>query len=333
MTEADLADLGVHRIAVPIPFPQAGGPVNVYLLEEEGGGLTLFDSGLGSREARGALEAGFGALGRSFAEVSRIVVSHGHVDHYGGARNVQEARGGEVPVYVHPVDAPKITEAGPRWRDRLPHYDAHLARLGVPADVRAAIAKEGEHGFGLARRVAEARPIGEGDVVRTRHLELEVLHMPGHTPGLLCLYDRRRKLFLSDDHLLQKVSPNPLIDLGPAGEEVFRPLIAYLESVARMRALEIDLVLPGHGPPFPDHRAVIDRLVAFYGKRQGRIRGLLGDEPRTAYQVSRGLFPAAKPGDVFLTISETIANLEVMEARGEVVRDADGGVILHRLAA
>jgi len=332
MTEADLAGLGVHRIPIPIPFPQAGGPVNVYLVEEADGRLLMFDAGLGSEEAQGALAAGFAALGRRFDEVSRIVVSHGHVDHYGAARFVQERHGGSPPVYVHPADAPKITETGRRWRDQLPLYGKYLARLGVPADVLAAVAREGEKGFRLARRVPEARPLGEGDRLQTRHLALEVLHMPGHTPGLVCLYDRARRLFFSDDHLLERVSPNPLIELGPNGEAgVFRPLLAYLESVARLRALPVDLVLPGHGPPFSGHVAVIDRLVGFYGKRQARIRELLQAGPMTAYEVSRALFPSARPGDVFLTISETIANLEVLEERREVTRAERDGVLLHGL--
>lgn len=321
MTEGDLADLGVFRIPVPVPFPQAGGPVNVYLVEEGGGGLLMWDSGLGSPEAIAALEEGFRRLGRRFDEVRRIVVSHGHVDHYGAARFVQERHGGELPVYAHPADEPKIAEGGWRWRDRQPLYAAHLARLGVPGDVLRAVSQEGEKGFGLARRVPAVRPIGEGEVLATRHLDLRVLHMPGHTPGLLCLHDPARRLFFSDDHLLEKVSPNPLIELGPAGEDGhFRPLLAYLESVARMRALELDLVLPGHGPPFAGHRAIIDALVSFYEKRQARIREALLGGPMTAWEVSRVLFPSARPKDAFLTVSETIANLEALEARRDVTR-------------
>jgi glyoxylase-like metal-dependent hydrolase (beta-lactamase superfamily II) len=332
VTETELADLGVHRIPVPIPFPQAGGPVNVYLLEQADGALTLFDSGLGSPEAQAALEAGFARLGRRLDEVRRIVVSHGHVDHYGAARFVQDrcAAGGKAapPVHCHPADAPKITEAGRRFRDTVPLYGAYLARLGVPSDVLAAIAKDGERSLGLARRVADALPIGEGDVVETRALRFEVLHMPGHTPGLLCLYDRERRVFVSDDHLLERVSPNPLIELGPDGQAgAFRPLVAYLASVARLRALEIDLVLPGHGPAFSGHRAVIDRLTGFYAKRQARIAELLGAGPTTPYEISRALFPSAKAGEVFLTVSETIANLEVMEDAGSVAREERDGAI------
>ena len=334
MTEAELPSLGVFRIPIPVPFPQAGGPVNVYLVEEAGGGYLLVDSGLGSPEATAALEEGFRRLGRRFGEVSRIIITHGHVDHYGAARFVQERHGGSLPVYGHPADIPKMAEGGWRWAEVAPWYAAHLVRLGAPPEALAAASREIERGFALARRIPEVRPIGEGERLRTRHLDLEVLEMPGHTPGLLCLYDRGRRLLFSGDHLLEKISPNPLIELGPAGEEGwFRPLLCYLASVERARALEVDLVLPGHGPPFSGHRAVIDALLGFHARRQARIRELLSASPRTAYEVARALFPAARAGDVFLTISEAIANLEAMEARGEVARADEGGVYRFRPAA
>jgi glyoxylase-like metal-dependent hydrolase (beta-lactamase superfamily II) len=333
MTEADLKDLGIHRIPVPVPFAQAGGPVNVYLFEEKDGGLLQVDAGIDTEIGHAALEAGFRAIGRRFDEVRRIVVTHGHVDHYGAARWLQERHGGEVPVHAHPIEIPKMIEGGWRWRDQAPAYGRHLARLGVPGEVLHALAAESQRSFGFAKRVANAHPIGEGDVLETKHVALEVLHMPGHTPGLLCLYDRANRIFLSDDHLLERVSPNPLIELGPDGEEGwFQPLRAYLASLARTRALEIELVLPGHASPFTNHRAVIDSLVGFYGKRQAKIHAALEAGPRTGYEVTRALFPNARPADVFLTLSETVANLEVMEARGEVTRALDAEVYRYALA-
>ena len=74
-------------------------------------------SGLGSPEGHDALSAGFARLGRRFDEVRRIVLSHGHVDHYGAARFVQERHGGTIPVHAHEADIPKMAEAGWRWRD------------------------------------------------------------------------------------------------------------------------------------------------------------------------------------------------------------------------
>ncbi|HVO17889.1 MAG TPA: MBL fold metallo-hydrolase [Anaeromyxobacter sp.] len=327
MTEADLLALGIHRVPVPLPFPQAGGPVNVYLVEDEGGGIVLVDSGLGSPEAEAVLLDGLGRAGRSPEEVRRILVTHGHVDHYGGARGLEELAGHAVPALVHAADLPKVAETGPRWTALAAHYGAHLARLGVPEAALAVAGREAERGFSLARRIREVRPTLPGERLRTRHLDLEVLHMPGHTPGLLCLYDRAHRLLFSSDHLLERVSPNPLIELGPDGRDgYFRPLVEYLQSMERTRALEVELVLPGHGPPFTGHRAVADSLHSFYARRQERLLGQLRRGPRTPWELVRALFREPRPGDVFLAISEVAANLELMEERGVVAREERDGV-------
>jgi glyoxylase-like metal-dependent hydrolase (beta-lactamase superfamily II) len=332
VTEADLAGLGLHRIPVPIPFVAAGGPVNVYLLENADGSLTLFDAGLGSDEAQGALLAGFERLGRRLEEVSRILVSHGHVDHFGAARFIQERGGGEAPVFAHPRDLPKIDESGPSFRALRPAIDAHFARLGVPAEIREAAANAGERSYAWARRVAGVRPLEAGEMVEGRKLLFEVLHLPGHTPGLVALYEPRHGLLLPADHLLEKISPNPLIELGPDGRDgFFRPLLTYLDSLEKTRSLEIELVLPGHGPPFGRHRAVIDGLTAFYLKRQARLASVLLDGPRSGWALCQALFPLARPGDTYLTLSETVANLEVLEAHGQVAREEAGPGWRYRL--
>ncbi len=330
MSPPDLAALGIHRIPVPIPFPQAGGPVNAYAVEDEDGGLLLVDSGYGSAEATAALEEGVRSAGRRLDEVGRILVTHGHVDHYGGARFVEERCGRPLPVLGHPGDVPKMSEAGWRWSDVAPRYAAHMVRLGVPQEALAAIAAEGERGF-RARRIREVVPVEEGARLRTRHLELEVLSMPGHTPGLVCLLDRRHRLLFSSDHLLERISPNPLIELGPDGSDgFFRPLVAYLESLARTRELEVDLILPGHGPPFGGHRQVIDSLRGFYARRQERFLAALEPGPRSPYEIASSLFKQLRPGDSFLVISEVVANLEVLEERGAVAREERDGVRRYR---
>jgi glyoxylase-like metal-dependent hydrolase (beta-lactamase superfamily II) len=151
---------------------------------------------------------------------------------------------------------------------------------------------------------------------------------------MLCLHDPDRRLLFSSDHLLEKVSPNPIIELGADGEDgAWRPLVAYLESLARVRALDVDLVLPGHAAPFGGHRAVIDGLSAFYRRRQARILDALAAGPRSGWELTRALFPTVRAQDLFLALSETIANVEVLEARGAIGREVDGGRRLYRAAA
>jgi hypothetical protein len=88
----------------------------------------------------------------------------------------------------------------------------------------------------------------------------------------------------------------------------------------------VDLVLPGHATPFGDHRSVIDRLLGFYGQRQQRIREELATGPLTGWEVTVRLFPRAPASAVFLTVSEALANLEVLEERGEARRELQDGV-------
>ena len=176
----------------------------------------------------------------------------------------------------------------------------------------------------IAPPVVRTGAIAPGERFRGRHVQLQAIHAPGHTPGLVVLYDAEHRLLLSGDHLLEHISPNPLIDLGPEDAPGwFRPLVAYEESIRAVRELEVDAVLPGHAAPFAGHRRVIDTLLAFQRRRQERLRGLLRGGPRTPWELARELFPKSGATDAFLTLSETVANLEVLEARGEAVCLAD----------
>ena len=157
--------------------------------------------------------------------------------------------------------------------------------------------------------------------------------MPGHTPGLCCLYERDYRLLFSADHLLERVSPNPLIDLRPDGEApAFKPLVSYFESLERVRRLAVDLVLPGHATPFNACTDVMDSLLDFYRRRQAKIIDILERGPRTAYEVMGELFLSSDGFELILMISEILGNLEVLEGRGKVVREEEDGFILFRIA-
>jgi len=218
MTTA-LTRLGVHRIPVPVPFPEAGGPANAYAIEEEGGGIALFDAGIGTREGRDALLAGFGKLGLSLGDVRRIFVSHGHIDHYGYARAAQEASG--APVYAHVRDHDKLTGRD-RTRQRLELFGAYLSRLGAPGHLLEHVKVHWQDALRMARPVEHVEPLAAGSILRFRRFSAEVLHLPGHTPGLVCLWAAQARVLFSDDHLLERVSPNPKASRSPRTRRLSR---------------------------------------------------------------------------------------------------------------
>lgn len=318
-----LAALGVRRLALPIPFAEAGGPINAYLLENGDGSVTLFDTGLNSPTCAAALRAGFAEAGHRLEEVSRVLVSHGHVDHYGLARLVQDASGAKV--HVPRRDWNKVV-AG---RSIAP-MDEYLLKLGVrPEQVaRVAALHHKTEAFGL--KLERVEPLEAGARFRFLRFEGEILAFPGHTPGLVCLHDARDEILFTDDHLLGRVSPNPLMELGENGEEnAHRALAVYYESVRRLREMELRWLLPGHGEPFAGHRAVIDGLFDFYGRRQAKIEAAL-DRPKTAMELVADVFGEAGVLQLFLMLSEIVGNLEVLEDLGRVTHDPSARPYLYR---
>jgi glyoxylase-like metal-dependent hydrolase (beta-lactamase superfamily II) len=320
-----LFELGIHRIECPVPFPQAGGPANVYVLEEADGGVALFDSGLGTREGEEAVQAGFTRLGLKFGDVRRIYLSHGHIDHYGLARTISEASGADV--YIHEADRLKVERPQAEWKASRSAYREYLHHLGVsPAEIEK-LEQMHQYTLSLARPVERTKAVREGDVLRFKHFSATVQHAPGHTPGLTCLYVEAHRLLFSDDHLLERVSPNPLLEVGPEGpEHKFRSLVTYLSTLERTRELAMELVLPGHNEPFRNPVPIIDWLRGFYEKRQTRILEALATGPKTAVELVTHVFPRLGLRDLFLTLSEIVGNLEVLEDRGQVVRRAPAPV-------
>lgn len=329
--DAAVAALGIHRIAIPIPFDAAGGPVNVVVVEEEGGGIALFDTGLAMPEAEEALAEGLASRGFRLEDVRRIFVTHGHVDHYGNAERIRRISG--ATVYVHPADRWKVVgEAS--WGSRAPRYRDFLERSGAPAEAVETMIAFAEASDSLALRLREpVEDLREGMRLSFARCEGMVLSMPGHTPGLVCALLRGAgiSVLVSDDHLLEKVSPNPILEIFEDGTR-FRALPHYLRNLERVERLELDWVLPGHGPLFSNHRQVIESLRAFYDRRQEKLLGLLPPEGATAFELMRAFFPQAGPLEIFLMMGEILGNLDLLEASGRIRSAAEKGRILYRAA-
>jgi glyoxylase-like metal-dependent hydrolase (beta-lactamase superfamily II) len=332
MQECELNSLGIYRIPIPIPFPQAGGPVNVYAIEAEGG-LLLFDTGLGTTPSQTTLIEGLARNGHSLEDVKRIIVSHGHIDHFGSAAWIRQCAGWEIPVYIHAADADKVLESGMDWPTTLRRNRKYLTTLGMTLEVWEETTAALSQNPNFGERLSTVDPLRPGTIIPCQHVSLEVMHMPGHTPGLCCLYDREHRLFFSADHFLERVSPNPIMDLEPEGTiSSSKPLITYLQSLDRVRALEPALILPGHGDPFSAPNSVMDSLASFYHRRQAKILATLEHRSLTVYEVMTELFTKEVGFELILMMSETLGNLEVLEIRGEVTRETIDGCIRFRLA-
>ena len=330
--ESFLKGLGVYRVPVPVPFLEAGGPANVYVLENADGTLTLFDCGIATDEAKAALAKGFADRGLDRTKIRTIIISHGHIDHYGNAQEISEQTG--ATIWVHPADLEKVCGEG-RWNKQLEKAYPYFMRLGVSRVTLDLMLDAAGRNKSYARQVDPDRVkhLAAGQRFDFKHLSVEVLHMPGHTPGLVCLYSAPHKLLFADDHVLARVSPNPLLDLTAGeGPEKFRALSAYMKSAMIVHAMELDCVLPGHGEGFKNHRPLLDGLFGFYQRRQEKLLAKLAQAPATVSELVSVVFPRVDPGRLYLMLSEVLGNLEVLEDQGKIRRIEDAEVFRFALA-
>ena len=317
----------LYRLVVPTPF--AVGPVNVYLSAGAGGPLTLVDTGPCTDPARAALEEGLSSLGYALSDIERIIITHAHVDHYGLAGEVARLSG--ASVYSHSNNRPILEDHAGKQVQRQVFYEDLLVEAGVPQEVQTALNHVMRGYRRFASSVSSLHELADGDTLMLAGHTWQVLFMPGHASGLVCLYQPDTQILLSSDHLLRDVSSNPFVEPPPPGQaRRRRSLVDYIASLERTAALNIAVAWPGHGEPIHDHRALIESRLAFHHRRAEAILAVLKDGPRTAYALSQLLFPDLNTVDYFLAISEVLAHLEWLEARGGVTALRQNGLMLWR---
>jgi glyoxylase-like metal-dependent hydrolase (beta-lactamase superfamily II) len=102
--------------------------------------------------------------------------------------------------------------------------------------------------------------------------------------------------------------------------------VTYLESLGKTRAMGVDLVLPGHGDPITDHRALIDERFALHERRANKIHRLIVERPRSAHDLAQALWGNIAVTQAYLTLSEILGHVDLLLNAGRVREVDQGGV-------
>jgi len=311
-----------HRIIVPTPYRV--GPANVYAFDS--GPVTLFDCGPNTPAAENALRLGLAARGLSIEQVARVVISHGHPDHYGLAPAVRRASGATVFVGEH--DLPKINERASRFAT-----GALLMEAGMPVEVLLDMDRESKRMQELHPTIEEAVPLRGGERFSFDSFELEVLHLPGHTSGHVCLLEPTRRVLYAGDTLLAHITPNPLLEPTPEDPTVRRKsLVEYVHTLDVLESLDLTEVWTGHGEPIQEPAETIRLMKTHHLERKEEIASRLDDRPASPFELAREMFKDLEGFDNFLAVSEVVAHLDLLEADGRAERVIEAGVARYRSA-
>ena len=294
---------GVRPITLPIPYPV--GHVHLYLLE--GDGLALVDTGVSRRALVGALEA----LGRSIEEIEAVIVTHHHPDHYALA-GFLEAAGAEVWMRAEEIRrGHRFWLEAERWvAEGAAAFRAHGAPEGlIEAMARATLATRAR-----VHPPRRPRPLPEDAPFEVVGMRFRVIPTPGHAEGQAALL-REDGVLLVADAALAGISPM----IARWAYSNPDPLGDYFATLDRLSRLRPAAVLPGHRQGF-DLAARAAELRAHHQARLEAVLDALAAGPRTAWEVSRALFPNAQAEERRFALAETLAHLEHLAARGLVRR-------------
>ena len=314
---------GVWRLRLPLPWP--GIPHCNAWAVAAGDGVVLFDCGLHEPGSLAQLERAMAQVDLRLEDVRLLVCTHAHSDHYGQAASVVDASGCEL--WMHPDDDHMRAAVDSPDEVRARRLEVAL-QSGVPVQpLREWSASARSRGSGIARLVEPDRELVAGVVVETDLGAWTVVETPGHAPSHVCLHQPERRLLISGDHLLGRVSL--YYDYGwtpdPVGE--------FLSSLDRVQALDARLCLAGHARTFADVDAHIDANRALVSERLERVRRAVVEHgPLTAYETVPLLYGQELTGmTAGWWLPETLCYLRHLEVAG-LVRRA-GGVEPERWVA
>jgi len=276
--------------------------------------ITLLDTGSGWDQSNQDLLKCFEVLRSKFNEklslkdIQRVILTHGHIDHFGGVNWVVEETGAELGI--HELDASVIQHFNERLLSSthgLRHFLNHSGMSRHTVDTLLHMNKWSKDTF-HARNVDFT--FDEGQILDT---PLVSYHTPGHCPGQVCM--QLHDILFTADHVLSRITPNQ------APESITRNmgLGHYMESLEKVRKLEgIRIGLGGHELTMGNLSERIDDSISFHEGRLEKTYNLLG-EPKTINEVSLGLFGKREDYHVLLAMLEAGAHLEYLYERGRLV--------------
>ncbi|MBM4411471.1 MAG: MBL fold metallo-hydrolase [Chloroflexi bacterium] len=317
-------------------------------------GVTLFDSGYGTPEAKTALTAQLKAIGYAPSDVQRLLVSHAHADHLGLANWIKRQSPGcevtmmgiEVDWFAasHHGDDDWLTRSGV-WMRRHGLTEEELergleeSRGGPPwgrmdAGAKPDAASETERRSWELHAEADRRLVDGEEIVFDGWLVVSVW-TPGHTPGHLCAYIPEHKLTLTGDHVLSRITPN--VSLSQEGDEAHRnPLREFLASLKKVASLDTGLALPAHEDTIDD---LPERCRVIAEHHEHRLHEVLAaidsveGVPPSAAQIAERV-TWNRPYSTFgmfkrrSAIGETLAHLDLLREDGRLLmHQAEDGTV------
>jgi glyoxylase-like metal-dependent hydrolase (beta-lactamase superfamily II) len=297
---------------------------------------TLVDTGSGYGESNAQILAGLSAVRGDFGEpialsdIRRIIITHGHIDHFGGLSLLADETRAEIAI--HQLDRRILTAYEERVVLATKALRLYLQQAGLREDLLPTFMEM----YGFSKRHVRDLPV---DLVLADGQELDGLrfiHTPGHCPGQVCI--AVGDVLLSADHILPGTTPHQ----APESITHYTGLGHYLQSLDKVRAIGgFRLALGGHEGPIPDVYRRIDEIRASHLRKLEKIYDIIqtAGGPITIGDVSKKLYTRVQGFHILLALEEVGAHVEYLYEHGRLaianldeIESQENPAILYQIA-
>lgn len=317
---------GVRWLRMALPFQL--DHINLWLLRDQidgQDGWSIVDCGITNDATRDAWEQVFENELQGLP-VLRVIVTHMHPDHIGLAHWLTERWGVRLWLSATDYNAARLASSATTGFGG-PASARFMASHGLtdPVAQEKIKARTNYYASMVPQVPAQFRRLLADDVLQIGGRDWRCHAGYGHAPEHISLHCEELGTLISGDMVLPRISTNvSVIDIEPEAN----PLVLYLDSIKRMKALPADtLVLPSHGRPFKGLHTRVDQLVDHHNERFADVLAACAREPQHAAGLLSVLFK--RPLDLHQTtfaMGESIAHLHALWLGGQLRRrlDADG---------
>jgi glyoxylase-like metal-dependent hydrolase (beta-lactamase superfamily II) len=301
----------IYRLPVEV-FPDFIAYCYVIL---EAGVPTLVDTGSGYGNSNDHLLAGIAALKEQFgesvglADIRRILISHGHIDHFGGLSFIAEQT--EAQVGIHEIDRRVLTAYEERVIVATKDVRVYLQRAGVSDKLLPTLIEM----YGFSKKHVRSVKV---DITLDEDTPLDgmrFIHTPGHCPGQVCIL--LGDVLISADHILARTSPHQ----APESITAYTGLGHYLDSLKKVERIGgMRLALGGHEEPITDVYGRIAGIRASHGRKLERVLDIVRNAPApvTISDISKAMYPDKGGYDILLALEEVGAHVEYLYQHGQL---------------
>lgn len=313
----------LYRMEIPLPKNPLKA-LNSYLVigEEE---FLLVDTGFSRRECRQALFKALETL-KVDLKKTKVLITHLHADHSGLAEELYREG---ATLLMEPGEGERIKALSQESNWETMKKDLKTFGMEVGED----FFKDHPGKIYAPKGDFIYEEIKEGQKISMGEYSFEVVLVPGHTPGMINLFDRKKGIYLSADHVLETITPN----IGFWGYDQKRMLEKYLNSLGRVQEYPVSVMLPSHRELIRKPKERIEALIAHHHQRLTEVENILKEKksPLTVAEVAKNMqwripaktwedFPAPQKS---FAAGEAMSHLEYLRDHGRAGAYWEGQVV------